>query len=160
MNSRELGLTIALRRTHLGLSQERLAKFCGLSRLTIYRLERGISTNVGRDEFISLLTLLGLNNIPLKSKLNFNSLEMVCVSVSVSYKSSLHSTDLSLALVTGVLPEKIYPHIATFLDETPLSLIISVVEAVAQLNQIPPKLIWKNLIDWAHEMNSPRIAWL
>ena len=160
MNSRELGLTIALRRTHLGLSQERFAKFCGLSRLTIYRLERGISTNVGRDEFISLLTLLGLNNIPLKSKLNFNSLEMVCVSVSVSYKSSLHSTDLSLALVTGVLPEKIYPHIATFLDETPLSLIISVVEAVAQLNQIPPKLIWKNLIDWAHEMNSPRIAWL
>jgi len=104
--------------------------------------------------------LQGLNDITLKSKLNFDSLEMACVSVSVSYKSSLHSKDLSLALVTGVLPEKIYPHIATFLDETPLLLIVSVVKAVGQLNQIPPKLIWKNLIEWAHEMNSPRIAWL
>jgi hypothetical protein len=72
---------------------------------------------------------------------------MACVSVSVSYKSSLHSTDLSLALVTGVLPEKIYPHIATFLDETPLLLIVSVVELTSQHNHIPPKLIWKNLIE-------------
>jgi len=160
MNSREIGLTIALRRNDLGLSQDRLAKFCGLSRSTIQRLERGKSPDCGENNLISLLTLLGLNNITLKPKLNFNSLEMACVSASVSYKSSLHSTELSLALVTGVLPEKIYPHIATFLDETPLSLIVSVVEAVAQLNQIPPKLIWKNLIEWAHEMNSPRIAWL
>ncbi len=160
MNSREIGLTIALRRNNLGLSQDRLAKFCGLSRLTIYRLERGIATDCGRDDFISLLTLLGLNNITFESKLKFNSLEMACVSASVSYKSSLNSTELSLALTTGVLPEKIYPHIATFLDETPLSLIVSVVEVVAQLNHIPPKLIWNNLIYWAHEMKSPRIAWL
>lgn len=62
MNSREIGLTIALRRNDLGLSQERLAKFCGISRSTIYCLERGISTDVGRDDFISLLLLLGLTS--------------------------------------------------------------------------------------------------
>jgi hypothetical protein len=66
---------------------------------------------------------------------------------------------LSRSLVSGELPDKIYPHVATLLDEAPLAIIVSAVEEAAQANHVSPKLIWKNIDRWAHEMHSPRAAW-
>jgi hypothetical protein len=84
---------------------------------------------------------------------------MASQTASVSYKSNLKSNDLSHSLASGDLPDRIYPYIATFLDEAPLELIVSVVEEASQLNKVQPKAIWKNIYLWASEMHSPRPAW-
>ena len=65
-----------------------------------------------------------------------DALDMSSQTASVSYKSSLKSTDLSHSLAFNDLPEKIYPYIASFLDEAPLELIVSEVEEASQLNQV------------------------
>ena len=84
---------------------------------------------------------------------------MASKTVSVSYKTKLQSADLSHSLACGELPDTIYPHVATLLDEAPLEIIVSAVEEAAMENHVAPKLIWKNIHRWAQEMHSPRSAW-
>jgi hypothetical protein len=45
------------------------------------------------------------------------------------------------------------------LDEAPLSLILAAVEEVASSSSKPPKLLWKHLLHWAHDLQSPRAVW-
>jgi hypothetical protein len=52
-------------------------------------------------------------------------------------------------LACGELPDAIYPHVATLLDEAPLEIIVSAVEEAAIKNHAAPKLIWKNIHRWA-----------
>ncbi len=61
MNFREIGLKVAVRRIALGLTQDRLAKLCGLSRSTIHHLEAGTLNDLGATKLFSLLSLLGLS---------------------------------------------------------------------------------------------------
>jgi transcriptional regulator with XRE-family HTH domain len=159
MNLHEIGLKVAQRRIDLGLSQDRLAKLCGLSRSTIHHLEAGTLNDLGATKLFSLLSLLGLSMTTQEHKNRHHALEMASQTASVSYKSNLKSTDLSHSLAFGDLPEKLYPYIASFLDEAPLELIVSAVEEASKLNQVQPKAIWKNIYLWASEMHSPRPAW-
>jgi transcriptional regulator with XRE-family HTH domain len=159
MNLREIGLKVGQRRTDLGLSQDRLAKLCGLSRSTIHHLEKGTLNDLGAAKLLSLLSLLGLAVITQEHGKKHHGLDMASKTASVSYKTKLQRNDLSSSLVSGELPDKIYPHVATLLDEAPLEIIVSAVEEAAQINHVPPKLIWKNINRWAHEMHSPRLAW-
>ena len=159
MNLREIGLKVGQRRTDLGLSQERLAKLCGLSRSTIHHLEKGSLNDLGAAKLLSLLSLLGLDVITQEHTKKHHGLDMASKTASVSYKTKLQSSDLSRSLVSGELPEKIYPYVATLIDEAPLAIIVSAVEEAARENHVAPKLIWKNIDRWAHEMHSPRSAW-
>lgn len=159
MNLREIGLKVSDRRIALGLSQDRLAKLCGLSRSTIHHLEAGTLNDLGVAKLLSLLSLLGLSMTAQMPENKLDALDIASKNASVSYKSNLKSTDLSHSLAFGELPERIYPHIASFLDEAPLALIVSAVEEAARLNQVQPKEIWKHIYSWASEMNSPRRAW-
>ena len=159
MNLREIGLKVGQRRTDLGLSQDRLAKLCGLSRSTIHHLEKGSLNDLGAAKLLSLLSLLGLDVITQEHTKKHHGLDMASKTASVSYKTKLHSSDLSRSLVSGELPEKIYPHVATLIDEAPLAIIVSAVEEAARENHVAPKLIWKNIDRWAHEMHSPRSVW-
>jgi transcriptional regulator with XRE-family HTH domain len=159
MNLREIGQKVKQRRIALGLSQDGLAKLCGLSRSTIHHLEAGSLKDLGATKLFSLLSLVGLNVTTHEFENRRDALEMASRTASVSYKSNLKSADLSSLLAYGVLSEKIYPHIATFLDEAPLELIVSAVEEAAILNQVRPKVIWKNIYTFASEMHSPRPAW-
>jgi len=159
MNLREIGLKVGRRRTDLGLSQERLAKLCGLSRSTIHHLEKGSLNDLGAAKLLSLLSLLGLDVITQEHTKKHHGLDMASKTASVSYKTKLQSSDLSKSLVSGELPEKIYPHVATLLDEAPLAIIVSAVEEAAYANHVAPKVIWKNIDRWAHEMHSPRSVW-
>jgi hypothetical protein len=45
------------------------------------------------------------------------------------------------------------------LDEAPLSLILAAVEEVASSSSRPPKLLWKHLLRWAKDLQSPRGVW-
>lgn len=159
MNLREIGLKVGQRRTDLGLSQERLAKLCGLSRSTIHHLEKGSLNDLGAAKLLSLLSLLGLNVITQEHSKKSHGLDMASKTASVSYRTKLESSDLSRSLACGELPEKIYPHIASLLDEAPLEIIVSAVEEAAKMNRVAPKVIWKNINRWAHEMHSLRSAW-
>jgi DNA-binding XRE family transcriptional regulator len=159
MNLREIGFKVGQRRADLGLSQDRLAKLCGLSRSTIHHLEKGSLKDLGAAKLLSLLSLMGMDLITQEHTKTSHGLDMACKTASVSYKTKLQSSDLSYSLACGELPERIYPHVATLLDEAPLAIIISAVEEAAKINHITPKVIWKNIHRWAQDMHSPRPVW-
>ena len=159
MNLREIGLKVRHRRVDLGLTQDRLAKFCGLSRSTIYRLEKGNLKDFSAAKLLYLLSLLGLEVIIQEHVGKQDGLDMASKTASVSYKTSLKKSELSHSLAHGELSKRIYPHVATLLDEAPLEIIIYAVEEAANENRVQPKVIWKNICRWAHEMLSTRSAW-
>ncbi len=163
MNPLEIGKVVQARRTALGLSQARLALLSGLSRATISRLERGAlkELEIGLDDakLMALLDLVGKRLITGASKGPHHALQSLCQTASVSYKTVIDAATLAKALVDGQLPASITPHVATLLDEAPLTLIVAAVEEVASQAQVSPKLLWKHLIAWAQALQSTREVW-
>ena len=159
MNLADIGQLVHARRTALGLSQARLATMSGLSRATINQLETGSLVDLGATKLIALLDLVGINLDASTRKGHQHALQSVSQSASVSYKSVLDPAALAAAMVDGVLPERLTPHIATLLDEAPLSLIVAAVEEVATTSSMSPKLLWKHLFHWAKDLHSPRGVW-
>jgi hypothetical protein len=84
---------------------------------------------------------------------------MASRTASVSYKVQLDAGQLAQALVTGDVPPDLVAHVSTFIDEAPLPLVVSAVEEAARRGGVPPKLIWRHLLRWAHELHSPRPVW-
>ena len=159
MTLTDLGQLVHFRRQALGLSQARLAAMSGLSRATINQLETGSLVDLGAAKLIGLLNLVGIDLDALARKGHNHALESVSQTASVSYKTQLEPADLAAALVHGALPQRLTPHIATLLDEAPLSLIVAAVEEVASSSSLAPKLLWKHLFQWAKELHSPRAVW-
>jgi transcriptional regulator with XRE-family HTH domain len=159
MNLADIGHLVHTRRTALGLSQARLAALSGLSRVTINQLENGALVDLGIAKLISLLDLVGINLDAGTRKGHMHALESVSQTASVSYKTVLEPETFAAALIDGALPARITAHVATMLDEAPLSLIVAAVEEVAIKSNLAPKLLWKNLIAWAHALHSPREVW-
>lgn len=159
MNLANIGQLVHARRTALGLSQARLATMSGLSRATINQLETGSLVDLGAAKLIALLDLLGIRLDAGTHKGHPHALQSVSQSASVSYKTVLDPVVLAAALVDGALPKGITPHIATLLDEAPMSLIVAAVEEVASNSSTSPKLLWKHLLHWAKDLHSPRGVW-
>jgi transcriptional regulator with XRE-family HTH domain len=159
MNLTEIGQRIRDRREELGLSQDRLAKLGGLSRVTINQLETGAIGDLGVAKLLNLLGLLGLKLDTQPRPAQSHALRMASRTASVSYKRELLSSELAHALAGGVLPIAIAPHVATLLDEAPLKIIVSAVEEAAQQEHVAPKAIWRHVVRWAHELQSPRKVW-
>ena len=159
MNLRKIGLQVANRRADLGLTQDRLAKLGNLSRSTILHLENGTLKDLGAAKLFSLLSLMGLDISILGRQKKQDALEVVSQTASVSYKNKLTSADLAKSLSSGKISDANFPYMATLLDEAPLPMIVSAVEAAAKVSKIPPKAIWKNIDRWTDEMHSPRAAW-
>jgi transcriptional regulator with XRE-family HTH domain len=159
MNLADIGQLVQARRLALGLSQARLATLSGLSRATINQLETGSLVDLGAAKLIALLDLVGISLDAGTRKGHEHALASVSQSASVSYKTLLDPNAFAAALVDGVLPERLTPHIATLLDEAPLSLIVAAVEEVASSSRMSPKLLWKHLFHWARDLHSPRGVW-
>ena len=159
MNLADIGRLVHTRRTALGLSQARLALMSGLSRATINQLETGSLVDLGAAKLIALLDLVGINLDAGARKGHQGALQSVSQSASVSYKTLLSPAALAAALVDGTLPKQLTPHIATLLDEVPMSLIVAAVEEVAAASSISPKLLWKHVFNWAKDLHSPRGVW-
>ena len=160
MNLADIGLLVQARREALGLSQARLARLSGLSRATINQLENGSLIDLGTHRLLGLLHLLGLDLTAQARPPRTQALALLSQTASVSYKAALAPDALAQALVSGELPDALWPQVSTLLDEAPLSLIVSGVEEVAQRTHIPPKTLWKNLTSWAQTLRSPRAAWV
>ena len=159
MNLADIGQLVHARRTALGLSQARLATLSGLSRATINQLETGSLVDLGAAKLIALLDLVGMNLDAGARTGRPGALQSVSQTASVSYKTLLAPAALAAALVDGALPKQLTPHIATMLDEAPLSLIVAAVEEVASSSSRNPKLLWKHVFHWAKELQSPRGVW-
>ncbi len=159
MNLMSIGQLVKRRRQLLGLSQARLARLSGLSRATINQLETGTIVDLGAAKLIALLDLLGLTLNAAERPQRDNALALASRTASVSYKEGLTPEALAAALEEGQLPADITPQVATLLDETPLPLIVGAVEEVARRTHCPAKTLWKHLLQWAHDLQSPRAVW-
>ena len=115
--------------------------------------------DLGATKLIALLDLVGVNLDAGARQGQQRALQSVSQTASVSYKTVLDPAALAAALVDGQLPARITPHVATLLDEAPLSLIVAAVEDVAAQSHLSPKLLWKHLIAWAHALQSTRAVW-
>jgi len=159
MNLSAIGQLVHARRSALGLSQARLAMMSGLSRATINQLEGGTLVDLGVAKLIALLDVMGIQLDAGIFNGRQNALQSVSRSASVSYKTLLDPADFASALVVGVLPPQLTPHIATLLDEAPMGLIVAAVEEVAANTSTSPKLLWKHVFHWARDLQSPRGVW-
>ena len=88
-----------------------------------------------------------------------NALALASRTASVSYKEVLEPEALAAALVGGQLPASITAQVATLLDEAPLPIIVAAVDEVARHTHCPAKTLWKHLLQWAHDLRSPRAVW-
>ncbi len=159
MNLFEIGALVQNRREHLELTQIQLARMSGLSRATVKQLEGGTLKELGVTKLLVLFDLLGLDMTTWQPRQLRHALQMACQSASVSYKTVMQPKELQTALVSGVVPASLVAHIATFLDETPLTLLVAAVQEASQFGRVPMKLIWRHLEQWVVEFQSPREVW-
>ena len=102
--------------------------------------------------------IMGLRNHPHASG-SFPTVTFDNENKSTPYKTVLNPTALAAAMVGGALPIGITPHVATLLEEAPLSLIVAAVEEVASSSGTSPKLLWKHVFHWAKDLQSLRDVW-
>ena len=104
MTLQDLAPLIHARRTALGLSQDRLAKLCGLSRATVNQLENGTLVDLGAAKLLALLALLGLELDARRKTAPLDALALLSQTASVSYRRVLLPAELAQAL--AVLGER------------------------------------------------------
>lgn len=155
MNLTEIGQQIQTQRQGL-LSQEQLAHFTGLSRVTINQLENGTLADLGVAKLMNVLGVLGMDIQANPAKGLNSALTIAARTISTSYKEAITPAELARILRTGTAPEKYHPHLMTLLDETPLPIVLKAVKEAA--GKTPAKQIMKHLARWADEWQTHR-AW-
>ena len=159
MNPVEIGALMQNRREQLGLTQLQLGRLSGSSRGTVNQLEGGTLKDLEVTKLLVQFDLLGLDMIAGQPKQLRHALQIASQSASVSYKTVMQPKELQTALVSGVVPVSLIAHIATFLDEAPLALLVVAVQEAAQRGRVSMNLIWRHLEQWAIEFQSPRSVW-
>ena len=159
MNPFEIGALVQNRREQLGLTQLQLGRLSGFSRGTVNQLEGGTLKDLEVTKLLVQFDLLGLDMIAGQPKQLRHALQIASQSASVSYKTVMQPKELQTALVSGVVPASLVAHIATFVDEAPLALLVAAVQEAAQRGRVSMNLIWRHLEQWAIEFQSPRSVW-
>jgi len=151
----------------MGLTQTGLAKLGGLSRATVNQIENGAVNDLSLIRAARLLSVLGLTvNVSsprpkpaLKAASKSPALELAARTSSVSYAVPLPARQLRDALVSGSAPARFEPHVATLLDEAPVSLLAAVVEQVHAEKNVARAQLWKHLRAMAKTLKSDREIW-
>jgi transcriptional regulator with XRE-family HTH domain len=158
MDLAQIGYEIHNKRVQLGLLQEHVAKFAGLSRVTINKLENGTLPDLGYSKLKSVMDLLGMNMEAVQPSGIKNALAIAARSASTSYREVLTPEMLVAILRSGQAPAQFHPHLMALLDETPLPVVVKAV-AEAASSDVPAKRIMKNLSNWAKEWKTCRTVW-
>lgn len=158
MNLVQLGGEIHNKRVQTGLLQEHVARFAGLSRVTINQLENGTLTDLGYTKLKAVMDILGLDMATIPRSGMKSALAVAARSVSTSYRDVLTPDMLSLMLRSGHAPEQFQPHLMALLDETPLPVVVKAV-AEAATPDVPAKKIMKHLGQWARQWKVCRTVW-
>ncbi|MES2114937.1 MAG: helix-turn-helix domain-containing protein [Pseudomonadota bacterium] len=158
MNLAEIGVKIHDSRLCTGLSQEQLAKFAGLSRVTINQLEKGTVKDLSYTKLKSVLDVLSINVETVQPFHITSALTVAARSASTSYRDVLTSDMLAMMLRSGQAPEQFHPHLMALLDETPLPLVVRAVSEAATPG-VPARKIMKHLSAWATHWKVCRTVW-
>jgi transcriptional regulator with XRE-family HTH domain len=158
MNLAEIGGEIRSKRVQNGLLQEHLAKFAGLSRVTINQLENGTLRDLGYAKLKAVMDVVGLDMETVQPSGLKSALAVAARSISTSYRDVITADMLSMILRAGVAPEQFQPHLMALLDETPLPVVVKAV-AEAATPEVPTKKIMKHLSQWAKQWKVCRTVW-
>jgi len=158
MDLAQIGDEIHNKRIQVGLLQEHVAKFAGLSRVTINQLENGTLKDLGYTKLKAVMDVLGLGMETVQPTGLKSALTVVARSISTSYRDVITPEMLSTMLRSGVAPEQFQPHLMALLDETPLPVVVKAV-AEAATSDVPAKKIMKHLSLWAKQWKVCRTVW-
>lgn len=158
MNLAQLGGRIQGARLQAGLLQEQVAKFSGLSRVTINQLENGTLNDLGYTKLQAVLEVLGLDMETIRPARMKSALAVAARSISTSYRDVVSADMLKSMLQSGHVPEQFQPHLMALLDETPLPVVVKAI-AEAATPDVPTRKIMKNLNHWANEWKVCRAVW-
>ena len=156
MRVQELGFAIRQARTRQGLTQARLARASGISRVTLNQLENGLFPDLGIRKVQALLENLGvelaLAESPAQASPDF--IRMASTSASVSFRETLSDEELIRILLTGKVPANRRPHMRALLDEASPKMLRGLAEEVGRWTK--PGRIEKNLAAIAKALGTSR----
>ncbi|WP_309963031.1 helix-turn-helix domain-containing protein [Variovorax guangxiensis] len=166
----EIGNAVRARRTEMGLTQETLAQVSGLSRSTINAVERQSIGNLSISKAEALLESIGLSMkvatsgtarapSPKKAPPSRSALERAASTASVSYQPVMSARQLEAALLTGIAPRPVRPHLQVLLDEAPMSLLAKVVDELHADKGVERSHVWSQMRRLAHELQCFRTVW-
>lgn len=158
MNLAQIGNRIHGARLEAGLLQAQVAKFAGLSRVTINQLENGTLSDLGYTKLQAVMEILGLDMETVRPSVMKSALAVAARSISTSYRDVLTPDMLRSILRSGQAPEEYHPHLMALLDETPLAVVVKAVSEAATPD-VSAKKIMKNLRHWAKEWKVCRAVW-
>jgi transcriptional regulator with XRE-family HTH domain len=158
MNLAQIGGEIHSKRIEAGLLQEHVAKFAGLSRVTINQLENGTLKDLGYTKLKAVMDVLGLDMETVQLSGLKSALAVVARSISTSYREVMTADMLSMVLRSGEVPEQFQPHLMALLEETPLPVVVKAVGEAATPD-VPAKKIMKHLSLWAKQWKVCRTVW-
>lgn len=158
MNLTQIGIEIQNKRLQAGLLQEHVAKFAGLSRVTINQLENGTLKDLGYTKLKAVMEVLGLEMETVQPSGFKSALAIAARSISTSYRDVMTADMLTMMLRSGLAPIEYQPHLMALLDETPLPVVVKAVGEAATA-EIPAKKIMKHLSLWAKQWKVCRKVW-
>lgn len=162
----ELSQAVRTRRREIGLSQKALARMAGLSRTTVIQVEGGTIKDLSLTRTAAILEVLGLGLTispahprlhPVASRVK--PLELAARTASVSYARPLTTDALGQALVSGEVELPYEPHVATLLEEAPVSLLANAVEQIHTDFGVSRETVWANMRHLAMRFKTVRELW-
>ena len=152
----ELGYAIRQARTRQGMTQARLARASGISRVTLNQLENGLFPDLGIRKVQALLKNLGLELAIAESASRHNPdfVGMASTSASVSFRKALSDEELIRILLTGKVPPDKRPHMRALLDEASPKLLQGLLEEVGRWTK--PGRVEKNMATIARTLGTAR----
>ena len=106
MNLAQTGGAIHHQRVQLGLLQEQVARFAGLSRVTINQLENGTLKDLGYTKLKAVMEILGLDMETVQPTGLKSALAIAARSISTSYRDIMTAEMLATMLRSGVAPHR------------------------------------------------------
>ncbi|HEX5139524.1 MAG TPA: helix-turn-helix transcriptional regulator [Dehalococcoidia bacterium] len=114
----EIGFSIRQARIARGMTQAKLARAAGISRVTLNQLENGTFADLGVRKVDALLKLLGLElTVTQSSARKPDFIGMAATSASVSFREALSEEELIHILLTGKVPANRRAHMRALLEE-------------------------------------------
>ena len=165
--ARELSQAVRTRRTEIGLSQTALAKMAGLSLSTIVQIENATIKDLSLSRTAAVLNAIGLELIiwPAHPRLDAHAaelkppLEIAARLARGSLRRALSPVEVSVALVTAIVPAGFKAHFGTLLSEAPLPLLALAVEQIHAETGATRDRIWANMRSMAIQLKSTRDFW-
>lgn len=144
MRVQELGYEIRQARTRRGMTQAKLARDSGISRVTLNQLESGLFPDLGIRKVQVLLENLGLELTLVENyaQRSPDFIRMASTSASVSFRETLSDEELIRILLTGKVPTNRRPHIRALLEEASPKMLQGLAEEVGRWTK--PGRIEKN----------------